>query len=211
MIGDKLTYHSGYQGINNKIISKLKKQFSEKKRLCIAVGGESGSGKTSMAYALYRDIETTLGFKGYLFHADDYFHLPPKDNHNQRLQDISKVGVSEVNLDLLDEHLSSFLNADEIIEKPLVNYSENSIGEETIYSNDFNFCIVEGTYTMLLKQPTFKVFIDSSFLETKSNRIKRARDIIDNFNEDVLEIEHNIIKEHIKYADMTINNHYSQS
>lgn len=206
MIGDKLIYHSSYQKINGEIISKLKTEFSEKKRLCIAVGGESGSGKTSLAYALLKDIETALNLKGFLFHADDYFYLPPNDNHNKRLQDISNVGSSEVNLNLLDEHVLSFLHNKLKINKPLVNYSGNSIGEETIEPNDFDFCIVEGTYVMLLNQPTFKVFISNSFIETRSNRLKRAREISDNFNDEVLKIEHEIIKKHIKYADLSINN-----
>jgi uridine kinase len=206
MIGDKLIYHSSYQNINGKIISKLKTQFSENNRICIAVGGESGSGKTSLAFALLKDIETALGLKGFLFHADDYFYLPPKDNHNKRLEDISNVGDSEVNLDLLDEHLSSFIDAKEKLVKPLVNYSANSIGKETVHPKDFDFCIAEGTYVMLLKQPTYKVFIANSFIETRSNRLKRAREISDNFNDEVLKIEHEIIKKHIKYADFSLNN-----
>lgn len=59
---------------------------------------------------------------------------------------------------------------------------------------------------MLLKKPTYKVFIENSFIDTKLNREKRARDIIDDFNEKVLEIEHNIISEQSEYADMLVNN-----
>ncbi len=206
MIGDKLIYHSNYQNINAEIIGKLKTQFLEKKRICIAVGGESGSGKTSLAYALLKDIEKTLGIEGFLFHADDYFYLPPKDNHKKRLDNISNVGETEVNLDLLDRHVLSFITAKEKLEKPLVNYAKNSIGKETVCPKDFDFCVVEGTYVMLLKQPTFKVFIANSFIETRSNRLKRARELSDNFNDEVLKIEHDIIKKHIKYADMNINN-----
>ncbi|WP_411893435.1 hypothetical protein [Winogradskyella sp. A2] len=206
MIGDKLTYHSSFQKTNNEIIEKLKPQFLSKKRICIAVGGESGSGKTSLAYALFVDIENKLGLKGFLFHGDDYFFLPPKDNHNQRLEDIVNVGPSEVNLKLLDNHINAFISDKGEIEKPLVHYDNNSIGTEAIDSNCYDFCVVEGTYTMLLRAPTFKVFIENSFIDTKLNREKRARDIMGDFNEKVLEIEHNIISEHRKYADMTVKN-----
>ena len=206
MIGDKLTYHSSFKKTNNEIIERLNSEFVSKKRCCIAVGGESGSGKTSLAYALLLDIEAKLGLKGYLFHGDDYFYLPPKDNHNKRLEDIANVGSSEVNLKLLDKHLCSFLSNKGIINKPLVHYNNNSIGSETIDPSRFDFCIVEGTYTMLLKNPTYKVFIENSFIDTKSNRVKRARDIMNDFNEKVLEIEHNIINEQSKYANMLVKN-----
>ncbi|MCA0132509.1 hypothetical protein [Winogradskyella alexanderae] len=206
MIGDKLTYHSSFENTNNKIIAKLKSQLNAKSRICIAVGGESGSGKTSLAYALFVDIETKLGLKGFLFHGDDYFYLPPQDNHNKRLDDICNVGPSEVNLKLLDEHLESFLKNTGEITKPLVHYKKNIISKEVLNTKDFNFCVVEGTYTMLLEQPTYKVFIENSFIDTKLNREKRARDIMDDFNERVLEIEHNIIKAQRIYADMIVKN-----
>lgn len=206
MIGDKLTYHSSFKQKNKEVIAELREQLINGVRLCIAIGGESGSGKTSLAYALLLDIQEELDIKGYMFHLDDYFILPPKDNHNKRLEDISNVGVAEVNLVRLDKDLSKFLSSKEKLKKPLVNYQENTINQEIIYPNDFHFCIVEGTYTMLLKQPTYKIFIENSFKDTKANREKRARDIMDDFNEKVLEIEHKIIKEHIVYSDMSINN-----
>ncbi|WP_299119974.1 hypothetical protein [uncultured Winogradskyella sp.] len=206
MIGDKLIYHSNFKVFNDEIISILKNQFLDKKRICIAVGGESGSGKTSLAYALFLDIEKELGIKGFIFHGDDYFKLPPKDNHKQRLNDIRNVGISEVNLKLLDIHIASFLNNETSITKPLVNYTENTIKQEIIYPKEFDFCIVEGTYSMLLEEASYKVFIENSYEETKVNRENRARDILDDFSEKVLEIEHNIIKQQIKFADKTVKN-----
>ena len=206
MIGDKLTYHSSFEKINDQIITKLKTQLLSKKRICVAVGGESGCGKTSLAYALFVDIENKLGLKGFLFHGDDYFILPPKDNHNKRLEDITHVGPSEVNLKLLDQQISSFLKNEGEIIKPLVHYDNNTIEEERIDSKNFDFCVVEGTYTMLLKRPTFKVFINNSFIDTKANRENRARDIMNEFNERVLNIEHNIIKEQSQFADMIVKN-----
>lgn len=206
MIGDKLIYHSNFKDTTDAIIAELKDLLLSKERICIAVGGESGSGKTSLAYALLKDIETELDLKGFLFHGDDYFKLPPKDNHSKRLEDLENVGPSEVNTELLDIHLKHFINNEGDLEKPLVNYAENSIGKEIIQIASFDFCIVELTYAMLLEKPTYKIFIENSYIDTKGNREKRARDIMDNFNESVLEIEHNIIKKHFKYARKVIRN-----
>ena len=206
MIGDKLTYHSSFKQNNKEVIAELREHLINGERLCIAIGGESGSGKTSLAYALLMDIQEELNLKGFMFHLDDYFILPPKDNHNKRLEDISNVGVQEVNLELLDKDLSKFSRSKEKLKKPLVNYQENTINQEIIYPNDYHFCIVEGTYTMMLKQPTYKIFIENSFKDTKANREKRARDIMDDFNEKVLEIEHKIIQAQSKYANKTIRN-----
>lgn len=203
MIGDKLIYYSSYKNITEEIINKLSEKLTQGP-VCIAVAGESGCGKTSLAHALRLDIEKKLNLKGYIFHIDDYFVLPPKDNHNNRLKDLKNVGPQEVNLKLLDEQIQAFVSRQSRIEKPLVIYEENKSIIEGIAPKDFDFCIVEGTYTMLLESPAFKVFMKKTYKETKENRLNRARDIMNDFNEQVLEIEHQIISQHSKLADMII-------
>ena len=204
MIGDKLTYYPSLLDITSGVISKLRHEFVRGKRLCIAIGGESGCGKTSLAYTLKIDIEKALGLKGYMFHADDYFFLPPKDNHNKRLENISNVGIKEVNLKLLDQHILQFNQGKSSLKKPLVNYSNNAINSEVIDCSSYDFCIVEGTYTLNLHQPAFKIFMSASYKETKQNREDRARDLLNDFNERVLEIEHHIIQKHSHLAHLIV-------
>lgn len=205
MIGDKLIYHPEYKKVTSYVISELKPKFNLAHRICIAIGGESGCGKTSLAYALVQDIENLTGLKGMLFHQDDYFKLPPTDNHNARLNDISVIGMNEVSLDLLNSHLIQFREKSIIYDKPLVDYQENIILKEHIACNEFDFCVVEGTYVNSLKAPDYKIFIETTYLDTKKSRIERARDIINDFNEKVLEIEHCIIKSHFKLAHIRID------
>ncbi len=205
MIGDEIIYHKGYEKITDFVIEKLASIQKSDSKLCISVGGESGCGKTSLAYALQKDIENNTGLKSFIFHLDDYFKLPPTDNHNARLYDISKVGSNEVNLDLLDSHLIHFKEKSRILSKPLVDYHQNKILKEHISCNDFDFCIVEGTYVSTLKTPDIKIFMEITYLDTRISRVNRARDLINTFNEKVLEIEHQIIKPHYKLANIIIN------
>lgn len=204
MIGDKLTYHSAYKAITHFVISELKYKLIKECRICISVSGESGCGKTSLAYALQKDIENSTGLKGFIFHLDDYFTLPPADNHNHRLENIDNVGINEVNIDVLDTHILDFKKSVSVV-KPLVIYEENIIDSEQVKSSDFSFCIVEGTYASLLKNPDYKLFVETTYLDTLDSRIERSRDIINDFNETVLEIEHQIIKPHSKLANVIID------
>ena len=48
MIGDSLTYFETYQQITNHVMQTLHDLLKDKKRICIAVAGESGCGKTSV-------------------------------------------------------------------------------------------------------------------------------------------------------------------
>ena len=205
MIGDKLTYHSSYKDVTNFVISELGNDLINKNRICISVGGESGCGKTSLAYALQIDIEKNTGLKGVFFHLDDYFKLPPTDNHNVRLNDIGLVGMNEINLELLNDHLIQFQEKNDILNKPLVDYHQNKILNERISCIDFDFCIVEGTYVSTLNAPDYKIFMKTTYLDTRKLRIERRRDLINDFNEQVLEIEHQIIKPHYKLANVIID------
>ena len=204
MIGDKLTYHSAYKDVSHFVISELRDNLINKKRICISIAGESGCGKTSLAYALIIDIENEIGCKGYLFHGDDYFKLPPTDNHNNRLVNIKNVGVNEVKTNELDDHILDFKKGIPVI-KPLVIYEENVIVTEQVNSVEFDFCIIEGTYASLLKNPDYRLFVETTYLDTLNSRIKRSRDVINEFNEKVLKIEHQTIKDHKGLADIIID------
>lgn len=204
MIGDKITYHPEYKHISDFIVSRFYQQLNKNQRICICVSGESGCGKTSLAFALQQDIEKALGVKGFLFHLDDYYKLPPTDNHNMRLKNISNVGIDEIKIELLDTHLEQFKNG-KLLLKPLIDYKSNIILEEELNALSFNFCIVEGTYSSLLKKSDYRIFIEKTYQDTHSFRINRARDILNDFNEQVLEIEHQIIKAHKGLADIIID------
>ena len=154
---------------------------------------------------ILKDLKKQLGLTGFLFHGDDYFKLPPKDNHNARIKNISQVGIEEVDLATIDENILKFKNNNIKIIKPLVNYSENRIGQEILNASEYDFCIVEGAYASILKNPDFKIFMNLTYIDTKKNRFKRARDIMNAFNEQVLNIEHLIIKEHLKLSNMIID------
>lgn len=205
MIGDKISYFSEYKQITDFVIKNIVSIKNPDSKLCISVGGESGCGKTSLAYALQKDIEKSTGLKGMIFHLDDYFYLPPADNHNARLKDTNLVGMNEVNMELLDSHLIHFKQKEDILSKPLVNYNQNKILNESISCNSYDFCFVEGTYVSALNTPDYRIFIETTYLDTRKSRIERRRDLINDFNEQVLEIENRIIKPHYKLANIIID------
>lgn len=170
----------------------------------ITISGESGSGKSEIAVVL-SDLLVEDGFVTIILQQDDYFIYPPKTNHNNRVKDIKWVGIKEVRLDLIDQHISAIKQKKkQKLTKPLVIYDEDKIDEEEIDIKDKNIIISEGTYTSLLKFSDFRIFINRTYHQTKKSRLKRARDPAVGFIEQVLEIEHKIINQHIKKADFVI-------
>jgi len=181
-------------------------------RYTISVAGQSGAGKSETAMAIALALHTH-GIESAIFQQDDYFVHPPKTNDATRRENIAWVGTGEVRLDLMDEHLAAFLNGAGEIEKPLVDYHDDTIGSEVMEPGDAQVAIADGTYTTLLNNVMCHVFIDRDYLDTRAHREKRRRDDseLDPFIDQVLAIEHEIISSHKSRADIIVNRDYSSS
>ncbi len=208
MIGDKVIPKPHHTAAAEGVFAVLKDKV-EGRRATVTVAGESGAGKSEIAVELAR-LFKSHGRRPLIFQQDDYFFLPPKSNAAARRKDIKHVGLSEVNLALLDEHTRLFKFAHgETIDKPLVVFEEDRISRETVTLAEFDLLISEGTYTTLLSHGDYHVFIDRNFEETLSHRKDRNRDELDDFSERILEIEHKIISKHKRMANVVVNNDYS--
>jgi uridine kinase len=208
MIGDKVIPKPHHTAAAEGVFALLKDKVGDK-RTTITVAGESGAGKSEIAVELARLLEGQ-GMRPLVLQQDDYFFLPPKTNAEARKKDIKHVGLSEVNLALLDEHTRLFKFAPgDTVEKPLVIFDEDRVSRESVSFADFDVLISEGTYTTLLSHGDYHVFIDRNFEETLSHRKARKRDELDEFSERILEIEHGIISKHKSMANIIVNNDYT--
>ncbi len=205
MIGDKLVIKDYHRKAAAMIYRELENILKAAvKPVAVTVAGESGSGKSETA-AVLAGLCEKAGYKTLLLQQDDYFVYPPKTNHQKRLEDISWVGPQEVRLSLIEENIETIKKGGEkAVTKPLVNYGQDSISEETLELEGVKAIVVEGTYTTTLKNIDFKVFIDRNYRQTKKSRLERSRDPATDFLEKVLAIEHKVISGHKGLADLII-------
>ncbi len=206
MIGDIIDIREEYLLLAKKIIRAISNEFG-KSKIVIAVGGESGSGKSVTAIALSR-ILAQKNISSIILHQDDYFFFPPKTNDLRRRENIANVGVQEVNLEKLSQNIFQFKNNQKKITKPLVNYNENNITEEIVMIDEAQVLLVEGTYVLSIPNLDYKIFIERTYKDTFEQRKNRNRDVIDEFSERVLEIEHKIIKKYHTLAHGIIDKQY---
>jgi uridine kinase len=201
MIGDKLIiepYHTARaEEIYRLTADRIRPGFT------ISVAGESGAGKSELAVELARILKES-GIPAGVLQQDDYFVFPPKTNHEMRRRNIEQVGPYEVKLDYLDSNLRSFKRGETPIYKPLVLFDQDRITTEEMNLENKQVVIVEGTYTSLLKFLDIRVFIDRDYHQTLEARKRRGRDKFEPFVLDVLEREHNIIREHKSSANIII-------
>lgn len=211
MVGDIIRIKPHHLPPAREIVKLIEPGLDQRQQLyTITVGGESGSGKSTLSLAI-EHILKEKGLNCFIFHMDDYFKLPPRDNHDQRIEDISNVGPGEVNLELLQDHLNQCRQGAKIIKKPLVHYRENNIRDIIVEMEDVDVVIAEGTYVSMLEHIDCKIFMLRNYLDTYEDRVKRARDPIIPFNEKVLKIEHEIVKKHRELADILVDSDYRVS
>lgn len=209
MTGDIIHIKNHHLPPAQKIFDHIRSGLEQSDRVvALTVGGESGSGKSTLSLAVNKVLEEK-GYRGFIFHMDDYFKLPPKDNHDRRVDDITQVGPEEVNLQLLQEHIDKSKQGVNLLRKPLVHYRENRIREVIVELDKVDVVIAEGTYVTLLDNIDCKIFMQRNYEDTYESRLKRARDPMIPFNEEVLKIEHEIIREHEDRADILVDKDYN--
>jgi uridine kinase len=208
MIGDKIHIQPHHTSAAKEVFEAVKDELKGG-RVAFTVAGQSGAGKSEIAHELARFLDDA-GHKTYVFAQDDYFVHPPKSNHNERLKDIGWVGTQEVKLNLLDEHVAAFKSGGkQMLEKPLVIFDEDRVTTETVDLSPFDIAVAEGTYTSLVKNADYHVFIDRDYYDTREHRLARGRDKIDDFTDQILKIEDGIITKHKQYADFIVAKDYT--
>ena len=203
MIGDKLVIEKHHTDRAAEICDLLSERAAPGGKLTLSVAGESGAGKSELAYEIYRQFNER-GIPSEVLQQDDYFVFPPHTNHEMRRRNLDQVGPYEVKLDFLDANLRSFKRGESPIYKPLVIYAEDRIIREELDVSDLAVLVAEGTYTSLLEFVDVRVFIDRDYRQTLEARKQRARDKWEPFIQDVLEREHQIISQHKVLADLVI-------
>lgn len=203
MIGDKLIIEKHHTERAAEICEVLADRIKPGERFTVTVAGESGAGKSELAYEIHR-LLNERGIRADVLQQDDYFVFPPKTNHEMRRRNLEQVGLYEVKLDYLDSNLRSFKQGEGSIYKPLVVYEQDQITREEMAVADLTVLIAEGTYTSLLEFADLRVFIDRDYQQTLEARKRRARDKWEPFIQDVLEREHQIISQHKALADVVV-------
>lgn len=183
--------------------------INEKKVVAIAIAGESGCGKTTLGKALLHAL-VQQGLQVELLHQDDYFKLPPRQNHEARLQDFNHIGTGEVRMQLLNDHIEAIKKQSSAqITIPLMNW-QNDIEERRVVTiKNTRVIIVEGTYTSLLPAVDHRIFINITHTDTRDNRINRNREEVTDFIEQVLQKESMIINPHQALANIILEKDFT--
>ena len=174
------------------------------------VSGESGCGKTTLAKSIVNEFEAQ-GKKAVLISQDEYFYLPPRQNHNKRVEDFEWIGLGEVDWKLLNGVIDQVLNpAVASVEVPEMDWELDAKKWKTMDAEEVDVVVIEGTYVLGEKREgEVGIFFEHTYVDTRENRLARNREVVDEFIQRVLEREHGIISALRKDADLVVNKDYT--
>lgn len=189
MIGDVLLIEQKHERVARELAARIQ---PHRERLVVAIGGESGSGKSEIAETL-RNVLRNEEIRVKILHLDNYYIVPPaKRNAHRRKHGMSAVGLHEIDWDLLEENVSSFRKG----QPTTIPFLDLYTDQEDKLVTDFkkiDLLIVEGLYACNA-QADIRVFIDLTYHETKKAQIKRKKEKVNKFRFQVLEKEHQAVK-----------------
>ena len=182
-----------------------------KKNIIIGIAGGSGSGKTSVAKALVKDMH----LNGTVIIEQDWYykdlaHLPQEERMKWNFDH-----PNSVEFDLLISDLKKMLN-NETVEVPQYNYVTHSRSKETLTIKPQKVILVEGI--MVLYEPKLrdlldiKIFVDTDtdirfIRRLKRDIYKRGRaidNVIDQYMQTVRPMHETFVEPSKRFADIIV-------
>lgn len=173
------------------------------------IAGESGCGKTTLARALAQILEEQ-GKTALLLSQDDFFKLPPRQNHDKRVEDFDWIGPGEVDFELLADVIGTVRGGQEsTVSIPVMNWERDEKEWVEVNADGVDVLIIEGTYVLSeLSENEVGVFFTHTYEDTKEARIARNREVVDEFIQRVLAREHELIQPTGAHAQYRISKDY---
>ncbi len=204
MIGDTLLVEEKHRRVGRELAARLSGGPAGK--LVVAIGGESGSGKSEVAHELARALKAQ-GRLPKLLHLDNYYRTAPTERRAWRQQHgIEAVGDEELDWPAVEEHLAAFRAGGEAT-LPSIDLYNDRVDRLTTSFRDIEVLIVEGLYA-LRASADLRVFIDLTYHETKKAQVVRGKEKPDELRMQVLEREHQVVSGHKELADLVIDREY---
>jgi uridine kinase len=200
MLGDVLLINDNHRKAAEQIVNRLSRFKSDK--VVIAIGGESGAGKSELAHVLSRELKGR-GELVKILHIDNYYKVPPAERAEWRKKHgVESIGLSEIDWDLLNWHIAGFRGSKEAI-LPCIDLLTDQIDRLITNFEGIKYLIVEGLYPLKV-DADLRIFIDLTYRETKKAQLLRGKEPQNEYRLQVLEREHQVVQSLRPLADLIV-------
>lgn len=186
-----------------------------KKPFVFAMAGQTGAGKSTIANKLSRTLNN-LGYESIILRMEDYLKDLPKDMIEKRVKKGSMLGLEEIDIASLNEHVRVILKGGTAT-SPIINVKANSRKMRSINGKSLAVIIIEGVYCDKLATIDLLAYFDIPFEQLRFQRIKKddvslypKGDEVRTLLEDISRSEEDYLKNtNIKNsADLILNGRY---
>jgi uridine kinase len=200
MLGDILLITDDHRRVGRQIAERLSRM--EVGKFALAIGGESGSGKSELAHVISRQLKDT-GQLAKILHIDNYYKVSPTQRTAWRKRHgIQSVGLEEYDWELIHKNIREFREGKEAI-LPCIDLLTDQVDQLITNFEGIKFLIVEGLYP-LKAEVDLKIFIDLTYHDTKMAQILRGKEPQNEFRLQVLQREHDVVQSLRPLADLIV-------
>ncbi len=200
MLGDVLLITKKHEKAAAQIVDRLGRIESDK--MVIAIGGESGSGKSELAHVTSRRLKDK-GKLAKILHIDNYYKIPPQERTEWRKRHgVESIGLSEYDWGLINQNIAEFRESKEAV-LPCIDLLTDQQDKLITNFEGIKYLIVEGLYS-LKADADLRIFIDLTYHETKKAQILRGKEPQNKFRLQVLQREHEVVQSLRPSADLLV-------
>ena len=204
MLGDVLLIEEKHHNAAEQILMQIKK--SKREKYIIAIGGESGSGKSELAHLVAKKLKN-IGDLAKIIHIDNYYFVPPEDRTSWRKEHgFESIGLNEYDWELINNNIDEFLHNQKST-MPCIDLLTDQIDQLTTDFNEIRYLIIEGLYSVKANAD-LRVFIDLTYHETKKAQLVRGKEPQNEFRLNVLKREHEVVQSLRPMADLIVTKDY---
>lgn len=200
MLGDVLLITEKHEKAGAQIVARINEIAADK--VVVAIGGESGSGKSELAHVVARALKGQ-GRLTKILHIDNYYTVPPRDREAWRnAHGLESIGLGEVDWDLLDEHLNAFRSGSRAV-LPCIDLLTDQIDQLHTDFAPIEVIVVDGLYPLHV-DADLRIFIDLTYLDTKKAQLLRGKEPQNDYRLSVLKREHEVVQSLRSLADYLV-------
>lgn len=208
MLGDILLIQDKHKIAGEAIIEQILKL--NKKRLIVAISGESGSGKTELAHVIAKGMRKH-GIFAKPIHTDNFYNTHPLERREWRSKEgiENVVGFNEYKWNEINQVIDDFKNS-RTSEMPCVDLVTEQVDRLITNFGEVDMLIVDGLYAIKTEGIDLRIFIDLTYLETKEKHTKdsRGKEVMDEVRWATLAQEHKMVSSLKPLADIIITKDY---
>jgi uridine kinase len=202
MINEILLLDKKHEDAARLIYDRVKPEFHDK--YIITISGEVETGKAEVAHLLGRMFKKD-GLMVKILHMDNYYKIPPRERTRWRKEHgIESIGYDEYDWETIEKNITSFREEKEDV-LPCVDLFTGQIDRLSTDFTGIQLLIIEGLYSIKVKESDLKVFVEMTYKETMQEQLASGKEELDEFRMQILEQEHKVVQSLKPLADFYID------